>query len=750
MKKKIVLLLTTAMLAAFSGSYALAEEAVVEEDVILEEDIAAVADEAGTAEDAGAVEAGEDAAVTEESDAAVTEETDAGTEAQANDGISVVSVEEVESDAQTISTDSETELGVNTTYYISDILNTTQYFTVSGAGRVQFILENCTYPSSFSVYIKGTGLIGDNTSLGMITSLEGAASYYATLPEGKQYSFKLSGSTTTTNSEATLYIKYEAAGTYNGETESNNSFDTANNISLNKQYDGTVCGDGTYNSGNDTCDYYCFALSSASKVSISFEFYDESNYWNYLYAYLYSEDSNGNTTLLYKDLITSRNSNYGTTFSDLRLPTGNYYIVVTRYMYNYYVPYSLTVSGTEESSSSYEIEKNDITSQANSKNVNTWYTGNVNIYKNNGGSSDIDWFSYSVTEKCYLTMELTTPRDSSGTVTATLYRMESNGSMTGLDTVTSGSNPYISSAKGLYDAGTYYIQMTGNSADWDYSICLTQEEYIPLTGIAIPESAQLSVGGKAYLSATFTPSNASEQGVTWTSSDTSVATVDEYGTVTALKLGQTTITATSSFSDSSDIQASCVVSVVKSVTLSINGAENTSTGITLTWGKVSDASGYYIYRKSETEETSVLIKTISSVSKVSYTDTEVKSSNGVTYTYTVIPFGDSIISSGASKEIVRLTGTKLSSAKNTSKKKATIKWKKTSGVTGYQIQYSTSKTFSKGNKTKLVSGSSKAKVKLSGLKKGKTYYVRIRTYKTVSGKKYYSAWSSKKKVKIKK
>ncbi|MCD7746606.1 MAG: Ig-like domain-containing protein [Lachnospiraceae bacterium] len=743
MKKKIVLLCTMAILTAFSGSNALAEEVEIGEDVILEEDISAMTDEAGMAEAEDTGSAVEE----EEIAAAETEEMNAETEFQENDGISVVSIEEVESNAQTVSTDAVTELEVNTTYYISDILNTTQYFSVSGAGRVQFILENCTYPSSYTLYMHGTGLIDTLDSyqytsceLNLNTNLESATSYYATLPEGKQYNFELSGSTTTTNSEATLYIKYETAGTYNGETESNDSFDEANQISLNTLYDASV-------SAVDEYDYYRFTLNASSKVSISYGFYDASNSRDWLYAYLYSEDGNGNTTCLYNDTISSKSSSYGTVFSDLRLPAGNYFIVVKRY-YGDYLPYQFTVAGTAESSDAYEIEKNDLASQANSKSVNTWYTGNINIYENNGDSSDIDWFSYTATEKCYLTMELKTPRDSSGTVTATLYRMESNGSMTELDTVTSGSDPYISSAKGLYEAGTYYVKMTGNSADWDYSICLTQEEYIPLTGITLPESEQLSVGGKAYLSATFTPSNASEQGVTWTSSNTSVATVDEYGTVTALKLGQTTITAASSFSDSADVQASCKISVVRSVSLSISGATNASSGITLTWGKVSDADGYYVYRKSDSEEAAALIKTISGTSKVSYTDTAVKNNNGTTYIYTVIPYGDTIISNGASKTITRLTGTKLSSAKNTSKKKATIRWKKSSNVSGYQIQYSTSKTFSSGNKTKQVSGASKAKVKLSGLKKGKTYYVRIRTYKTVSGKKYYSAWSSKKKVKI--
>jgi hypothetical protein len=89
---------------------------------------------------------------------------------------------------------------------------------------------------------------------------------------------------------------------------------------------------------------------------------------------------------------------------------------------------------------------------------------------------------------------------------------------------------------------------------------------------------------------------------------------------------------------------------------------------------------------------------------------------------------------------------KLSSVKAGSKS-LTIKWSKTtSHVKGYEIQYSTSSSFSKKTtKTVKVTSyktSSKTIKKLSAKKK---YYVRIRAYKTVSGKTYYSkSWSSKK------
>ena len=84
------------------------------------------------------------------------------------------------------------------------------------------------------------------------------------------------------------------------------------------------------------------------------------------------------------------------------------------------------------------------------------------------------------------------------------------------------------------------------------------------------------------------------------------------------------------------------------------------------------------------------------------------------------------------------------------KKKLTVKWKKQAAqTTGYEIQYSTNKNFKSGNKTVTVKGAKKASKVIKGLKSKKKYYLRIRTYKTVNGKKYYSSWSKSKSVKVK-
>lgn len=83
------------------------------------------------------------------------------------------------------------------------------------------------------------------------------------------------------------------------------------------------------------------------------------------------------------------------------------------------------------------------------------------------------------------------------------------------------------------------------------------------------------------------------------------------------------------------------------------------------------------------------------------------------------------------------------------KKKFTVNWAKVSGVKGYQIQYSSDKKFKKNNKSVTVTKQKTTKATVKKLKSKKKYYVRVRTYKTVNGKKIYSSWSKVKSVKTK-
>ncbi|MBR1751284.1 MAG: hypothetical protein IJ740_10480 [Ruminococcus sp.] len=90
---------------------------------------------------------------------------------------------------------------------------------------------------------------------------------------------------------------------------------------------------------------------------------------------------------------------------------------------------------------------------------------------------------------------------------------------------------------------------------------------------------------------------------------------------------------------------------------------------------------------------------------------------------------------------------KLTSPKT---KQLKAKYKKVSGVTGYQVTYSTSSKFTKSKtKTVTVKGAAKTSKTIKKLTKGKKYYVKVRSYKTVGGTKYYRAYSKVKSIKVK-
>ena len=107
----------------------------------------------------------------------------------------------------------------------------------------------------------------------------------------------------------------------------------------------------------------------------------------------------------------------------------------------------------------------------------------------------------------------------------------------------------------------------------------------------------------------------------------------------------------------------------------------------------------------------------------------------------------SIITEAAkSTASVYIKGTRLTKVKK-GKRKATLSWKRTKGVAGYQIQYSTKKNFAYDSTVKKIRGAKKVKAKIRKLKAKRKYYVRIRTYKIIGGQVFYSKWSKTKSFK---
>ena len=108
--------------------------------------------------------------------------------------------------------------------------------------------------------------------------------------------------------------------------------------------------------------------------------------------------------------------------------------------------------------------------------------------------------------------------------------------------------------------------------------------------------------------------------------------------------------------------------------------------------------------------------------------------------------------SGTQKKTFNINPKGTSISKVSAKSKGfALKWNKPkTQTTGYEIQYATDSKFKKNKKTVTVNKNGTTSKTISKLKGNKKYYVRIRTYKTVSKKKFYSDWSKTKTVKTKK
>lgn len=168
----------------------------------------------------------------------------------------------------------------------------------------------------------------------------------------------------------------------------------------------------------------------------------------------------------------------------------------------------------------------------------------------------------------------------------------------------------------------------------------------------------------------------------------------------------------------------------------------------LAWKKVSGASGYYVYKYSGGK-----YKKAYTIKGGSTTNCTVKGlSPGTKYYYCVAAYNSSKTGSRSSSLsfVTKPNGTKITSSSSPSKTKIKINWQKPSrAYNGYQIVYSRKSNFSKLVATKNISSKNTTTYTGKNFTKGVKYYIRVRSYRTVDGKKYYSVWSNTVKVKSK-
>ncbi|MGN0654617.1 MAG: leucine-rich repeat protein [Oscillospiraceae bacterium] len=172
----------------------------------------------------------------------------------------------------------------------------------------------------------------------------------------------------------------------------------------------------------------------------------------------------------------------------------------------------------------------------------------------------------------------------------------------------------------------------------------------------------------------------------------------------------------------------------------------TTSSIKATWKAVTGATGYKVTLYNAKGKA---VKTVDTT-KTTYTFT--KLSKGTTYKVRVTAYktiDGKKVSSSVYTQLTTATkpGTPTLKVK-AGAKKASLSWNKQTGASGYVVYMATSKNGTY-KKIATVKGSTKVSCTKTGLTKGKTYYFKVKAYKTVDGKNIYGAYSAVKSGKIK-
>lgn len=263
--------------------------------------------------------------------------------------------------------------------------------------------------------------------------------------------------------------------------------------------------------------------------------------------------------------------------------------------------------------------------------------------------------------------------------------------------------------------------------------CTLTVEPIKSTDITLSSrAATLYVGKTLTLKATVYPADATNKTVTWSSSNSKVASVDKNGKVTAKKAGTAVITAKTA--DGLSTSATITVKNVK-----VTGVKLNAKKVTRTVGKTKQLKA--TVRPSNATNKGVTwtssnkrVATVTSKGKVrakspGKATITVKTKDGkykAKAVITVKPKNTSFTLKGNASSVV-------------------VKYKKRAGIDGYQIYRSEKK---KGGYERVTTRTKKKGGQYTsvGVRANRTYYYKMRTYKVVKGKKIYSTFSAAKKV----
>lgn len=168
--------------------------------------------------------------------------------------------------------------------------------------------------------------------------------------------------------------------------------------------------------------------------------------------------------------------------------------------------------------------------------------------------------------------------------------------------------------------------------------------------------------------------------------------------------------------------------------------------VKFTWAKVSGASGYNVYFKKASAKN---YTSLGSTTKLSFVKKNL--ADGVKYNFKVVPYHvkNGVKTKGKYGRVASIyTLKKVTTPKinKVNSKKIKVSWTNIQGETGYQISRTLKK---KGTNIVSTYATTTGKTKTLKTVKNKTYYYKVRAYKTVNGKKIFGPWSNVKAYKLK-